>query len=231
MHCISFVRPLNFKILLVFLITNLSPEFAVSINMHVPSSLSRIMMSGLLLGMILSGFACWFHCMVPLFSWLVSTDVICSYLFSLSNFTLISLHMVAHTVSCLCMYCSVPVHIGHADTLWYVVSSYCWHSLHFLSLSVCDIYILHDIWFVLFLSSSSSLLLLLLLSFSSLVTGLFFLVLLWDQRWCPRVRLQVSDCGTCCITVAHPGILFGGGSTNSVEDRTERMRICEGSPP
>ena len=58
MHRISFLRSLNFKIFLAFLITNLSPEFAVSINMHVPSSLSCIMMSSLLLGMILSGFTC-----------------------------------------------------------------------------------------------------------------------------------------------------------------------------
>jgi len=58
MHRISFVRSLNFKIFLAFLITDLSPEFALSINMHVPSSISRIMMSSLLLRMILSGFSC-----------------------------------------------------------------------------------------------------------------------------------------------------------------------------
>ena len=51
MHCISIVRSLYFKIFLAsFLITFLSPEIATSINMHVPFSLSWIIMSGLLLG-------------------------------------------------------------------------------------------------------------------------------------------------------------------------------------
>ena len=86
--------------------------------------------------------------------------------------------------------------------LWYVVSSYCWHSLHFhivdivciCCLFLFVIYMLHDILFVL---------LLLLLP---LVTGLFFLVLLLNHRWCPLLRLQVSDCSTCCIMRAIPSI-------------------------
>jgi hypothetical protein len=41
-----------------FLITFLSPEIATSINMHVHLSLPRIMMSGLLLGMVLSVCTC-----------------------------------------------------------------------------------------------------------------------------------------------------------------------------
>ena len=42
-HCISIVRSLHFRILSAsFLITFLSPEIATSINIHVPSSLSRI---------------------------------------------------------------------------------------------------------------------------------------------------------------------------------------------
>jgi len=49
--CISIVRSLYFKIFSdSFLITFLSPGFAASINMHVLFSLSRIIMSGLLLG-------------------------------------------------------------------------------------------------------------------------------------------------------------------------------------
>ena len=41
-----------------FVITFLSPEIATSINIHVPFSLSRIIMSGLLVGIILSVCAC-----------------------------------------------------------------------------------------------------------------------------------------------------------------------------
>jgi len=55
MHCISIVRSLYFRISSAsFLITFLSPEIATSINIHVPFSLSRIIMSGLLLEIILS---------------------------------------------------------------------------------------------------------------------------------------------------------------------------------
>ena len=58
MRCISIVRSLYFKIFSAsFLITFLSPEFTTSINIHVPTSLSRIM-SGLLLGMVLSVCTC-----------------------------------------------------------------------------------------------------------------------------------------------------------------------------
>jgi hypothetical protein len=63
----------------------------MSINMHIPPSLSQVMMSGLLLGMILSVCTCWFHNTVTLPSWLVSTNFgTCSYQCSLSNFTPIS---------------------------------------------------------------------------------------------------------------------------------------------
>jgi hypothetical protein len=53
MRCIYIVRSLCFKIFSAsFLITFLSPGIATSINMHVPFSLSRIIMSGLLLGIV-----------------------------------------------------------------------------------------------------------------------------------------------------------------------------------
>jgi hypothetical protein len=49
------VRSLYFRIFSAsFLITFLSPEFGTSINIHVLFSLSRIIMSGLLLRMVLS---------------------------------------------------------------------------------------------------------------------------------------------------------------------------------
>ena len=44
----------------LFLITFVSPEYGTSININVPLSLSRIMMSGLLYGMVLS--ACTLYC-------------------------------------------------------------------------------------------------------------------------------------------------------------------------
>ena len=81
MRCISIVRSLYFRIFSSpFLITFLSPEIATSINIHVPCSLLRIIISSLLLGIVLSVFICWFHNMVTLPSWLVCTDFrTCSY--------------------------------------------------------------------------------------------------------------------------------------------------------
>jgi hypothetical protein len=75
MRCISIVRSLYFRIFSAyFLITFLSPEIAMSINIHVPFSLPQIIMSGLLLGIVLSVCTCWFQSMVTLPPWLVSTD-------------------------------------------------------------------------------------------------------------------------------------------------------------
>ena len=67
MPCISIVSSLYFRIFSAsFLITLPSPEIATSINIHVPFSLSRILMSGLLLGIVLSSCTCWFHNVVTL---------------------------------------------------------------------------------------------------------------------------------------------------------------------
>ena len=57
-----------------FLITFLSPEISTSINIHVPCSLSRIIMAGFMFGIVLSVRTCWFHNMVTLPLWLVSND-------------------------------------------------------------------------------------------------------------------------------------------------------------
>ena len=60
MRCISILRSLYFRIFSAsFLITFLSPEIATSINIHVPFSLSRIIMSDLLLGIVLS--VCYYY--------------------------------------------------------------------------------------------------------------------------------------------------------------------------
>jgi hypothetical protein len=89
--CIYILRSLYFKIFSAsFLITFLSPGIATSTNIHVPFSLSRITMSGLLLGMVLSVCTCWFHSMVTLPPWLVSTHFgTCSYQCFLFNCTLV----------------------------------------------------------------------------------------------------------------------------------------------
>ena len=81
MRCISVVRSLYFKIFSAsFLITFLSPEISTSINIHVPFSLSQIIMSDLLLGIVLLVCICRFHKMVTLSPCLVSTDFgTCSY--------------------------------------------------------------------------------------------------------------------------------------------------------
>jgi len=73
MSCSSIARSFYFRIFSAsFLITFLSPKIAKSINIHVTFSLSRIIMSGLLLGVVLSVCTCWFHNMLTLPPWLVS---------------------------------------------------------------------------------------------------------------------------------------------------------------
>ena len=116
MRCISYIKSLYFRIFSAsFLITFLSPEIATSINIHVPFSLSRIKISGLLLGIVvlvdpqkgyIASLTCFYwswHKFIPVF---------------LSNCIPVSLHMLkcscAHTLSCPFMYCSFAG-IGNAD--------------------------------------------------------------------------------------------------------------------
>ena len=69
MCCISVVRSLYFRIISVsFLITFLSPEIATSINIHVPLSLSWIIMSGLFLGIVLAVCTCLLLLLLLLFA-------------------------------------------------------------------------------------------------------------------------------------------------------------------
>ena len=95
MRCISIVRSLYFRILSAsFSITFLSPEITTSINIYVPFSLPRNITFSLLLGIVLSVCTCWFHNMVTLLPWIVSTDFCTrSYQCFLSNCTPVSLHM------------------------------------------------------------------------------------------------------------------------------------------
>jgi hypothetical protein len=103
-------------------------------------SSSRIMMFGVLLGMVLSVFTCSFHNMVTLPS--------CFYWFwyvLIPVFTPIFLRMLKCSWVMFFMYCSFAS-VGHADMTWSVFSSNCWHSLHLLSLCVkhfcCSIFCL-----------------------------------------------------------------------------------------
>ena len=66
---ISIVRSLYFRIFSAsFLITFLSPDIATSINTHVPFSLSRIIMSGLLFcQFVFVGSKIWLPCLLHLF--------------------------------------------------------------------------------------------------------------------------------------------------------------------
>jgi len=145
-HWISIMRTLYFKIFSAsFLIIFLSPGIATSINVHVPCILSQIMMSGLLLGIVLSFRTCWFHNISALTSWFVSTDFInWSYQCSFSNFTHISLRIWkrtwAHTLSCFVCIFLLPV-LGML--IWCVPLSQqiFLQSLHLLSLSVCKIFV------------------------------------------------------------------------------------------
>jgi len=96
---------------------------------------------------------CSFHNTLTLPSWPVYTNF-CTWPYNclLHNFPPISLHMLqcssAHTVSCLCMYCSVSnidmpirsVPLSHQTV----------YSLHLLSVSVCNIfvkwYLVYNVW-------------------------------------------------------------------------------------
>jgi hypothetical protein len=84
MRCISIVRSFYFRIFsAAFLITFLSPETATSINIHVLFSLSRIIMSGLLLRTVLFELVystVWLRCLPGLFLLIlvhVRTSVFC----------------------------------------------------------------------------------------------------------------------------------------------------------
>ena len=133
MRCISIARSLHIRI------TFLSPKTATSTSMHVPFSLPRIMMSGLLLGMVLSVCTCRFFAFLACFYWLwyMLIPVFFCPIFPL--FPCICWSVAGHTISYLFMCCSFAS-TGHADKMWYTVSSNCWHSLHLLSVSACNIF-------------------------------------------------------------------------------------------
>jgi hypothetical protein len=95
MRWISIMRSLHYKNFSAsFLITFLSPGIATSVNIHVPCLLSGVMMSGLMLGIVLSFRTCRIHYIVTLPSRLLSSHSgTWSYYCLLSNSTPLSLHM------------------------------------------------------------------------------------------------------------------------------------------
>jgi hypothetical protein len=142
MRCVSKVRCLYFRIFsTAFLMTFLSPEISTSFNLHVLFSLSRIMMSYLLLGVVLSICIFLFHNVVTLTSWLVYSNFgTWSYQCSLFKFTPISLHMLkcswAHTVSCLFMSSSFAS-IGHVGIICSIFSSNYYYYLYYYTIMMC----------------------------------------------------------------------------------------------
>jgi hypothetical protein len=116
MRCISIVMSLYFRIFSAsYFTTFLFPEIAASVNIHVPFSLSRVVLSGLLLWMVLS--VC-LHLLITqngyIAFWLIYTDCgTWSCQCCLSHFTAISLHFVkcswAHTSMYVCMYVCVII--------------------------------------------------------------------------------------------------------------------------
>ena len=117
-------------------------------------TLSRIMMSGVLLEIVLSLFICSFHCTVTLLSWLISTGFRAFlYQCSFSNFTPFSFDMLkcvwAHTPFWRFVYYSFTS-IRHAYIIWSTLPSYFRHTVHFPSASIFSIsvacYLLCSAW-------------------------------------------------------------------------------------
>jgi len=138
---ISIGRSLYFKIFLAsFLITFLSAGNATSIDIRVPCLLSQMMISSLLFYYYNNsvGLHCFIHNNVTSRLWPVCKNFgTWPYRCLLYNSPPIPLHMLqcssAHTVSCLCMYCSLA-NIVHADMMHSTVSSSCLHSAFILCL-------------------------------------------------------------------------------------------------
>jgi hypothetical protein len=149
MHWISIVRSLYFIIFSAsFWIIFYSPEIALCINRSVSFSLSRIVMSGLLLGMVLSVWTFRLKNMATLPSWLVATNFgTRSYQCSFSNYTPISSHMLkgtwSHTPSRCRKHCSLPI----LGMLMY--RAYCHaNTVGIRYLVLFEIFLLLDPWFV-----------------------------------------------------------------------------------
>jgi hypothetical protein len=131
----------RFLSLLHFCLPGLPHQLAYMFRFHYPGLWCLVYC----LGMVLSVCTCWFHNMVTLPTWLVSTDfgTCSSYQSWLPSSTPSFLHILkcnwGHTLSCRLMYSFA--NIGHADIMWSAVSSNWSQNLHLLSFSVCNIFV------------------------------------------------------------------------------------------
>ena len=145
MRCISNVSTLCFRIFSAsFLIAFLSPEIATSLNIHVPFSLSRIIMSGLLLGIVLSVCICssltcfyWFwHMFIPVFFCPI-----------VPLFPCICWSVVVHTLHHVCL-CTVLLPVLGMLILCGLLSRQIVSKVCTCYLSLCSIFLSHNILFV-----------------------------------------------------------------------------------
>ena len=115
MRCISIVRSLYFRIFSAsFLITFLSPKIATSLNIHVPFSLSRIIMSGLWLGIVLSVCIFWFHlASLNCFYWFWHMFIPVFFCLIVTLLLLLLLLLLLWCCCCFCCYVSQPLSPWH----------------------------------------------------------------------------------------------------------------------
>ena len=148
MRCISNVRSLYYGIFSAsFLITFLSPEIAMSINIHVLFSLSWIIMSGLLLRMVLSVYTFWIHkYLLGLFLLIyvhVHTSVFCPIV---PLFHCICLNVVVHSLYHVFL-CTVILPVL-GILICGLLSHQIFGKVCICYLSLCSIFWLHNILFV-----------------------------------------------------------------------------------
>ena len=190
-----------------------SPETATSITRHVPLSLSRIMMSGLFLGMVLPVCACRVHNVVSVPPGLVSADF--GTWLHHSSLVIVA-HFLAHT---LCHVSLWTVLLPVLGTLM-ICDLLLRQNLDIICicyLFVFVIFLMHDILFVmpdpaLLLFHCTFIIIIIIIVviiiWMSLVTGFFSPVFLLNQRWSPPLRLQVSGCSTFRIMCDVPSIII-----------------------
>ena len=144
MRCFSVVGTLYFRIFW-FLPSSHFCVLKLRVSIHVPVSLSPIMVFGLLLGTVPSVCTCSFHHMTTLLSLHVSTNVCtCLHQCPLCNFTRISLHVLKWIWTQALLYLFTYwffASIEHADITWSVVSSGSRYCMNLLSVSVWNVFV------------------------------------------------------------------------------------------
>ena len=143
-RCISITRSSHFRILAAsFLITFLLHETAIPINMHVPFSLSRIMVSGYCLKwhcqFALVDSIIWLPDPHDLFRLIMAHGHAIVHRLILPLFPCIRYSVAKHTLYH-ALYVFSFANTARADMIRSIVSPNCWHSLRLLSVSVCNIF-------------------------------------------------------------------------------------------